>query len=76
MKYDYGDEVLLKGINENGEATTEQCSVVGITEVQSQRQAEILASSIGTVFYTVEFGDGSDRLVPEDQLAPLLADQQ
>jgi hypothetical protein len=73
MKYDYGDEVLFKGIDEGGEAVIKQCSVVGITEVQSQRQAEMLASPIGAVFYTVEFGDGSDRLVSEDVLSPLPA---
>jgi hypothetical protein len=33
--------------------------------VESAEQAEPLNVAIGTVFYTVEFGDGSDALVPE-----------
>jgi hypothetical protein len=70
MKYDYGDEVILH--RETGNATaTKPGAIVGITEVLSDKQAEVLGYPIGTVVYTVEFGDGSDQLVPESDLLPL-----
>jgi hypothetical protein len=56
MKFDYGDSVQL---------ASRPCEVVGITAVESAEQAETLNVAIGTVLYTVEFGDGSDALVPE-----------
>jgi hypothetical protein len=76
MKYDYGDEVILKAANDSGVPVDTPGAVVGITEVQSSKQAEAVGFPIGTVLYTVELGDGSDQLVPEDRLAPLLADEQ
>lgn len=61
MKFDYGDSVQLAG-------TLRPCEVVGITAVESAQQADTLNVPIGTVLYTVEFGDGSDALVPETAL--------
>ena len=58
MKFDYGETVQLAG-------TPRSCEVVGITAVESVQEAETLNVPIGTVLYTVEFGDGSDALVPD-----------
>jgi hypothetical protein len=70
MNYDYGDEVRLTVLNERGESVDRPAAVVGITEVAAARQSEALGHPVGTILYTVEFADGSDQLVPEDQLAP------
>ena len=70
MKYDYGDSVQLSVVDENGRPLLKPCAVVGITEVQSVQQSQHLNAPVGTILYTVEFGDGSDTLVPEDALNP------
>jgi hypothetical protein len=61
MKYDFGDSVQLAD-------NLKPCAVVGVTHVESVQQAEALNVPLGTVLYTVEFGDGSDALVPEAAL--------
>jgi hypothetical protein len=63
MKYGLGDSVQLA-------VTPEPCEVVGITHVESVHQAEALNVPLGTVLYTVEFGDGFDALLPEGALEP------
>jgi hypothetical protein len=68
MKYDYGDEVLLRTADGNGNSVLRQCEVVGITLVENENQAANFNNAIGTVLYTIEFGDGSDALVPEAKL--------
>lgn len=71
MKFDYGDEVIFKGVDGTGRPIERPGAVVGITEVQNSKQAETVGYPIGTTLYTLEFGDGSDQLVPEDRLASL-----
>jgi len=61
MKYTYGDSVRLVG-------TLEFCEIVGITETASIQHAEALNVQPGIALYTVEFGDGSESLQPEDAL--------
>lgn len=73
MKFDYGDEALLRDHAAAGELIRRPCSVVGITKVETEEQAEVFGFPRGTTLYTVEFGDGSDRLVPEDALEPVSA---
>jgi hypothetical protein len=68
MKYDYGEDVIFRSMNGDGTSIDRLGTVVGITEVQSTKQADVLGFAVGTTLYTVEFGDGSDRLVPENQL--------
>jgi hypothetical protein len=63
VRYDFGDSVQLA-------ATLEPCEVVGITQVENAQQAEAFGFPVGTIFYTVEFGDGSDALVPEVAVEP------
>ena len=63
MKYGFGDSAQVVVTLEPGE-------VVGITHVKSVQQAEALNVPLGTVLYTVEFGDGSDALLPEGALEP------
>jgi hypothetical protein len=70
-KYDYGQEVLYASTDENGAATTTPCAVVGIMPVETLEQAESLGHPCGSVLYTVEFGDGPDKLVSESELGPL-----
>jgi hypothetical protein len=45
------------------------CAVVAITTVDSLKQAEVFGYPRGTVVYTVEFGDGTDKTVSEDELS-------
>jgi len=68
MKYDYGQAVICKLLPVGGIDTTKLCSVVAITPVETADQAKIFGYPPGTVLYTVEFGDGTDRLVSEDDL--------
>jgi len=66
--FDYGDAVVLMTKNDAGNVAEEGCSVCGITPVENEEQAGIFGHPVGTVLYTVEFGDGSDKLVPESDL--------
>ena len=68
MKYDYGDDVVFKTRDETGNVVAKPCTVVGITQVETEEQSRALKSARGSVLYTVEFGDGSDAFVPEEQL--------
>jgi hypothetical protein len=70
-KFDYGDEALLRGLAPSGESVRRPCSVVGITKVETEKQAEVFGFPRGTTLYTVEFGDGSDKLVSENDLEPV-----
>jgi hypothetical protein len=74
MKYDYGDDVLVKALDQKGSILARPGTVVGISSVEDPEQARAFEYPIGTVLYTVEFGDGSDDLIPEDHLAPLVSD--
>ena len=74
MKFDYGDEVVCRTPDESGGSVARQCSVVGITTVQTAAQSIALNHPIGTLLYTVEFGDGADKLVPEQGLEQLTDD--
>jgi hypothetical protein len=69
-KFNYGDEVNLRQTDDSGRLINKACSVVGITPVETEEQSRVFGYPTGTVLYTVEFGDGSDKLVPEDQLSP------
>lgn len=50
--------------NSEGVIVCKTAAVVGITLVASERLSANLAYPLGTTLYTVEFGDGSDALVP------------
>jgi hypothetical protein len=71
MKFDYGDEVVLRIKDDAGSVAEKRCAVVSITPVESEEQAKYFKRPIGTVLYTVEFGDGTDALVPEADLRPV-----
>ena len=71
MNFDYGDEVVLRTKDDAGSVAEKRCAVVGITPVESEEQAKYFKRPIGTVLYTVEFGDGTDALVPEGDLRPV-----
>jgi hypothetical protein len=70
MKFDYGDEVVLRTKDGARGAVERLCAVVGITPIESERQAAHFGCPIGSVLYTVEFDDGTDTLVSEDDLRP------
>lgn len=72
MKYDYGDEVLVNAPDPKGSVLARPGTVVGISSIENAEQARALEYPIGTLLYTVEFSDGSDGLIPEDHLAPLV----
>jgi len=70
MKFDYGDEVVVR-IMDNARGVVERGgAVVSITTVESEEQATHFKHPVGTVLYTVEFGDGADALVSEGDLRP------
>jgi hypothetical protein len=68
MRFDYGDEVIIRTKDGSGNVSEKRCAVVGITHVENEEQAAHFKYPIGTVLYTVEFGDGTDALAPEDDL--------
>ena len=68
MKYDYGDDVIIKSRDRTGSVLVKPATVVGITAVDTEEQSRALNFPVGSVLYTVEFGDGSDAFVPEEQL--------
>jgi hypothetical protein len=68
MRFDFGDEALLADAGRTGKPTMEPCAVVGITPVDNDALASAVNYPLGTILYTVEFGDGSDALVPEEHL--------
>ncbi len=68
MKFDYGQAVGYKTVSETGVVMIKIASVVSITLVGTTDQAEAFGFPIGTVMYQIEFGDGSDILVPEQEL--------
>jgi hypothetical protein len=67
-KYDYGDEVTYKHLHENGSLGSDVCVVVAIAAVETDHQSQHFGHPVGTVLYTVEFGDGSDKLVAEGEI--------
>jgi hypothetical protein len=74
MKYDYGDDVLVKAPDQNGSVLQQPGTVVGISPVDNPEQSRAFEYPVGTILYTVEFGDGSDGLFPEEQLMLLVSD--
>ncbi len=68
MKYDYGDDVIFKTRDQSGNEVAKPCTIVGITSVETKERSRSLNSPLGSVLYTVEFGDGSDAFLPEEQL--------
>ena len=68
MEFDYGDEAVFRESSPDGTSIDRVCAVVGITQVESESQIPVFGYPLGTVLYTVEFGDGSDKLVPEHEL--------
>jgi hypothetical protein len=70
MKFDYGDEVVFRTKDDAGNNVDKSCCVVGITPIEREEQAKYFKRSVGSVLYTVEFGDGSDALVSEIDLLP------
>ncbi len=47
------------------------CEVVGITPIECVEQSEIFNFPLGTILYLVEFGGGTNALVPESCLKNL-----
>ena len=68
MKYNYGDDVIFKTRDETGKVVAKPCIVVAITPVTTEEQSRAFNKPLGSVLYTVEFGDGSDAFLPEEQL--------
>jgi hypothetical protein len=68
MKFDFGNEVVAKIASDTEGFIEKRCVVVGITPVENAEQVEHFKQPAGTVLYTVEFGDGSDALIPEGDL--------
>jgi hypothetical protein len=68
MKFDYGDEVMLRGKDDAGNVIEKRCFVVSITPVDTEQQEKHFKYPRGTVLYTVEFLDGTDAFVAEGDL--------
>lgn len=63
--FTWGDTVLIKSTAPAEYRPNEIGDVVGITTVEKESQVAVFGEVIGTVLYTVEFGDGTDVLVPD-----------
>ncbi len=72
MNFDYGDQAIAKTKDDTGRVTEQKCVIVGITPVDSEEKAKHFKCAVGTLVYTVEFGDGTDALVLEADLQPLV----
>ena len=68
MKFDCGDEAIFMETGPGDISITKTCCIVGITLVETESQVPIFGYPLGTTMYTIELGDGSDRLVPEKVL--------
>lgn len=68
-KFEYGDLVVKR---DDSTASNSPCSVVAITPITTEEESKTFGYPVGTTLYTVEFGDGSDTLLPEDDLAPFI----
>jgi hypothetical protein len=68
MKFDYGDEVWVRSVNDAGSVVETRGVVVSITPVESDGQATHCGHATGSVLYTIEFGDGTDALISEGDL--------
>ena len=71
MRFDYGDEVIVRVKDDAGSVPEKRAWVVSITPVESEEQASHFNRPIGTVLYTVEFIDGTDAFVPDSDLRPV-----
>jgi hypothetical protein len=63
MNFDYNDEVQIENTTSNFNGKTG--AVVGFTEVTLMNVDAFPGQALGTILCTVEFGDGSDALVPQ-----------
>lgn len=63
-KYKHGEEVHVQ--TSAGDVDFIDACIVGVSVVETEDAAKHFDAPIGAVFYTVEFPDGSDALVPED----------
>ena len=68
MTFDYGDVVTVKTRDNGGKIAERKGVVVAFNEIKTKAQAEATNFPIGTVLYTVEFGDGTDSQVSEGDL--------
>jgi hypothetical protein len=71
MRFNYGEEVILKEAGPDGDWAGRSCCVVGIAMVATEDRMQVFGHPAGTNLYTVEFGDGSGQLVPEQKLEPI-----
>jgi hypothetical protein len=67
MAFNYGQEVIYKP-QEIGSTEPAKCSIVSITPIETVEQSEAFGFPQGTIMYTIEFGDGTDKLVPQNEL--------
>jgi len=68
MKFDNGDEAVLSIKDDTRNVRERLCCIVSITPTESDEQARHFGQRVGDVLYTVEFGDGTDKLVSETDL--------
>ena len=47
MKFDYGDEVILRNRAADGTDTEKACQVVGITPIETEKQATVFKYPLG-----------------------------
>jgi len=60
MKFDYGDHVVVTRTEGSGRVVQRTCAIVGITPVVTEKQSQKFGYPVGTIMYTVEFGDGTN----------------
>jgi hypothetical protein len=70
MKYNYRQTLQVRATGSDGTSIAKHCTV-GIRTLDNERQSRHLNYPLGTVLYTVGFGNRSDALVPEESLSLL-----
>jgi hypothetical protein len=68
VKFDFGQEVRYEQSEGADSSAASLACVVGVTPIETAEQAKVFGYPRGTVLYTIEFGDGTDKLVPEGDL--------
>ena len=68
MQFDYGDSAIVKSTAPKRFKPGEIVAICGITIIDNDYLSNKYNCDLGTITYTIEFGDGSDILIPEEYL--------
>jgi hypothetical protein len=70
MKFTWGDDARISDSAPPPLRPGEIVAVVGMRDIQEQKQATQLGVPVGTTLYLIEYSDGSSAEIPGDLLEP------